>query len=129
MRIGYILTVGRFIGLLLKKLRLLLIKTIRILSISFLQLNRKKMSYFRGLYQKYLETIDSKNCIVELEFKDALVLIKVIACRNEINSCKQLSVLNNFHDDFEIENRFALTNKFLLAICHASIFIFKSNRL
>ena len=83
------------------------------------------MSYFRGPYQKYLETIDSKNCIVELAFKDVLVLIKVIACRNEINSYEQLSVLINLCDDFEIENRFALTNKFLLAIA-TLLFLFLS---
>lgn len=53
------------------------------------------MSRFRRLYQKYLEIIDGKNWIVDLDYTDAYFLIKVIACRNEINPYKQLSVLNN----------------------------------
>ena len=94
---------------------------------------QKKMFCFRGLYQKYLETNDGKNQIVDLEFKDAFVLIKVIAYRNEINPYKQLSILNNLCDDFEIEtygfNIFTLTQIVSVRDCHASILISKSNRL
>ena len=94
---------------------------------------QKKMFYFRGLYQKYLETNDGKNQIGDLEFKDAFVLIKVIAYRNKINPYKQLSILNNLCDDLEIEtygfNIFTLTQIVSIRDCHASILILKSNRL
>ena len=70
---------------------------------------------------------------MDLEFKDAFVLIKVIAYRNEINPYKQLSILHNLYDDFEIETYgfivFTLTQIVSIMDCHASILISKSNRL
>lgn len=69
--------------------------------------------------------------MVDLEHKDAYVLIKVSACQNDINPYKQLSILNNLYEDYEIEHygfiSFVLTQIISIKDCYGSVFLFKSN--
>lgn len=62
------------------------------------------MSCFRILYQNYLAVLNGKNWVVDLVLKDAFVLIKVVAGRKEIDPYKQLSVLIDLLDKYDIEN-------------------------
>ena len=131
MLIGLTNTLEKYIDPWLKKIKLLLTATIKILFKLSLQLNKKNC--FRIPYQRYLKTLNGKNWAIGLVFIDAFVLIKVIAGPNDINPYKQLSVLNELFNEYELENYgfnpFVLNEIISIRVCNDSTFLFKSSRL
>lgn len=91
------------------------------------------MSCFRILYQNYLAVLNGKNWVVDLVLKDAFVLIKVVAGRKEIDPYKQLSVLIDLLDKYDLENygfnSFVRTEIISIRDCYDSTYLFKSTRL
>ena len=91
------------------------------------------MSCFRILYQNYLAVLNRKNWVVDLVLKDAFVLIKLVAGRKEIDPYKQLSVLIDLLDKYDIENygfnSFARTEIISIRDCYDSTYLLKSTRL
>ena len=86
------------------------------------------MSCFRIVYQRYLEIPNGRNWVIDLVFKYAFVLIKVITSRNDINPYKQLNNLNELFNEYKLENYgfnpFVLTEIISIRDCYDSIFCF-----
>ena len=91
------------------------------------------MSCFRILYQNYLAVLNRKNWVVDLVLKDAFVLIKLVAGRKEIDPYKQLSILIDLLDKYDLENygfnSFVRTEIISIRDCYDSTYLFKSTRL
>ena len=91
------------------------------------------MSCFRILYQNYLTVLNRKNWVVDLVLKDAFVLIKLVAGRKEIDPYKQLSILIDLLDKYDLENygfnSFVRTEIISIRDCYDSTYLFKSTRL
>ena len=71
--------------------------------------------------------------MVDLVFKNAFVLIKVIADSNDINPWKQLVFCNGLFCDYELEdysfNPFVLTEIIVIRDCNDPTFLSKAIRL
>ena len=91
------------------------------------------MACFWSLYKHYRENLQIKNCITDLKRKDPKTIIKLLCNEKDIDVKKEVSVLNELYDKYNIVNygfdRFFVTKIISMKKNYDSIYLFVSNRL
>ena len=62
------------------------------------------MACFWSLYKHYRENLQIKNCIIDLKRKDPKTITKLLCNEKDIDVKKEVSVLNELYDKYNIVN-------------------------